>query len=718
MFHPRILRVLCFALSLGSPAAHASRTPLPPVPAEIASSHFIVTINGQATPVMHAALNLYFLNFDAHKHCTIAVTADSDTFWAGGVEVQPWRLNIRPTRSGRTITFRLDGPAKISISRPGDFFSDSEMLYLFANPAEKNPPTATTPGIRFFGPGIHRENIDAATGDHIYLAPGSVILGSLNIWQVDRVSVLGRGVIVYDGPQNPADDDGWMHKRNWHCIVMDNAHDITIEGLTCVVRSRTWQIQMKDSRRIVYDNIKVIGANTGNANADGMDWLGGGDTVVRNSFFRAADDVFAMQSSWEGYGPTAFAVQGEPVTNVTVEHSVLSTSISNIVRAAWPGKNFEGGNFLMRDTDVLHMGLGGCGIPFALMELWADPHGRGQSAGFHFANIRMEDWYSLLHFQQPTDGVHDITFTDVMGLEYPSLVPSTLKGQITGVSLDNTVLAGVPMQLASDVPVVAGAGALPPLVRDTGPQVRVIIRESLLHPGQRVHFTAERSTANGPEPQYRWTFGDGAQATGRSVSHKFRDAEGTLLDGSGRFRVLLQATADGDRHTWVYAPAIVSAALHPATSTAAGTPGLAYTYRGDDDTQTSTQGISLAGTLSDVPRGHRNYTLTLDGQLNVPGDGGYSFLLIANEKASLDIDGQRLAASLAPIPQVCGLEGMAARPLSASIALARGFHHLHITESHTAGEDNFRVLWQGPGFSLRPLDPDHLSHTPQGTSDN
>jgi len=62
-----------------------------------------------------------------------------------------------------------------------------------------------------------------------------------------------------------------MHKRNWHCIVMDQAHDISIEGITCVVRSRTWQIQMKDSRNITFDNIKVIGANAGNADADGMD---------------------------------------------------------------------------------------------------------------------------------------------------------------------------------------------------------------------------------------------------------------------------------------------------------------------------------------------------------------------------------------------------------------------------------------------------------------
>ena len=295
---------------------------------------------------MHAARNLYFLNFDmSRKGVAVEVTADRDDFWARGVEVQPWRLGIRPQRSGRSIRFTLHAPAKISISRPNDFLGEAEMLFLFANAPEQDAPTGAAAGLRYFGPGVHRENIDAASGDAIYLAPGAVVFGSLNLWDVSHVHVFGRGVMVYDGPQNPADDDGWMHKRNWHCIVMDNAQAVTIEGITCVVRSRTWQIQMKDSRGVRFENVKVIGANEGNANADGMDWLGGGDTVVKDSFFRAADDIFAMQGSWEGYGPAAFAVAGKPVTGVTVEDSVLSTSISNVVRAGWPEKNFEGRPF-------------------------------------------------------------------------------------------------------------------------------------------------------------------------------------------------------------------------------------------------------------------------------------------------------------------------------------------------------------------------------------
>ena len=69
-----------------------------------------------------------------------------------------------------------------------------------------------------------------------------------------------------------------MQKPDWHCIGALEAHNVEIDGLTCIVRSRTWSIQMKDSTGFTFDDLRVIGGNPGNANQDGMDWLGGGDT--------------------------------------------------------------------------------------------------------------------------------------------------------------------------------------------------------------------------------------------------------------------------------------------------------------------------------------------------------------------------------------------------------------------------------------------------------
>ncbi len=714
--------ILCLVLC-ATLRAWGRAHPLAPIPAEMASSHYTVTVDGRPTPVLHAALNLYFLNFDAGKRIKITVTADTDGFWAKGVEVQPWRLNIRPQVRERTISFTLAGPAQISISRPGDYLTQAEMLYLFANPPEQHSPSASAANLRYFGPGVYRENIDAASGDNIYIAPGAVVFGSLNIWGVDRVHVFGRGTIVYDGPQNPADDDGWMHKRNWHGIVMDNAHDIVIEGITCIVRSRTWQIQMKDSRRIVFDNIKVIGANTGNANADGMDWLGGGDTVVRNSFFRAADDIFAMQTSWEGYGPSAFAVQGSPVTNITVENSVLSTSISNIVRAGWPEKNFEGGNFQMRHSDVLHMGLGGCGIPFALMELWADPHGRGESAGFHFQDIRLEDWYSLTQLRQAAPGsLKDVTFTDIAAYELPSRVPSALSGQVEGVSFDNIHIAGMRTTHEATLPLDRTEGAFPSLVAQTGPKAHIVFPEGLIPPNRRVRFQAVADGIDASSYTYEWLFGDGTRARGPNVNHRFPDTAGTLYDGTGRFRVLLHITAPGDRHTWLYQPVVISDALLPPQTISALTPGISYTYSELDVNDVSTDAMTGNAATGNIatgtqptfavppPHGDEDYSFTLDGIVQAPADGTYTFVVFATDEAEIALDGRLMGTAPPSFPQVCGLVGNATREIVVSVALARGAHQLVVSATHGKGQDHFQILWQAPGKPLQEIDPSSVSH--------
>ena len=518
------------------PFGHGHAPTPAPIPAELASNHFTVAIDGKPTPVVHAAANYYLLSFPVKKPVTISVTAETDGFWKSGVEVQPWRLGIRPRVDGRTITFRLDHPAKISITRPNDYLGGAEMLFLFADPEEHNAPRGPALGLRYFGPGIHHENIDAHNGDRIYLAPGAVVFGNLNVWQVHDIRVFGRGTIVYDGPQNPADDDGWMHKPNWHCIVMDNAHAITIEGLTCIVRSRTWMIQMKDSSDIHYSNIKAIGGSASNANQDGMDWLGGGDTTVDDSFFRAADDIFAMQGNWEGYGAAAFAIPGHDVSNIAITRSVLSTSISNVVRAAWPEKSFNSTNFSLTDSDVIHMGLGGCKVPFALLEIWADPDGKGRHTDYHLKNIRLEDWYSLLQLRQPAPGIDHVTLEDIFALEQPSLVASALSGSVHDTTLRNITIADHTITDSHELPLDVQDGAQPAVFAPAMFTTGFTLEPGAHRPHDRVHFMANAPAGGQPMiRRYDWSFGDGTFGHGRTPQHRFADTEGTL---NGRLRPL------------------------------------------------------------------------------------------------------------------------------------------------------------------------------------
>ncbi len=139
------------------------------------------------------------------------------------------------------------------------------MLFVFAGrPAEPAPR-----GAKIYPPGVYHESLNPKSSDTLYLSPGSYFYGSLNLFDVENVKVQGRGTIVYDGPQDPGGDEVWMRKPDGHCVVASAAQSIEIDGLTCIVRSRTWSIQMTNSRGMVYDDLQVMGGNPGNANQDG-----------------------------------------------------------------------------------------------------------------------------------------------------------------------------------------------------------------------------------------------------------------------------------------------------------------------------------------------------------------------------------------------------------------------------------------------------------------
>ncbi len=650
----------------------ASQITLPPVPAEVRSTHFIVVVNGHRTPVLHAATGYYLLNFDISGRADISVIAEDPHYWDAGVKIQPLRLGIRPICRGGKLSFHLDGPAKLTIARPGDHFSDAEMLFLFANEPDLTSITPQTPGIRYYAAGVHHENIDAHSGDRIFLADGAVLFGSLNIWQVHDVHVFGHGTIIYDGPQNPAADEGWMHKPNWHCIVMDNAHNVEIDGITCIVRSRTWQIQMRDSEHIGYYNIKVIGGNPNDANQDGMDWLGGGDTTVRDSFFRASDDDFAVYGNWDGYTEQAILTPGHDVNNITIEDTIASTSVSNTVRVGWPQKTFNSAHFLMRNVDVIHTGYGACKVPFSFFELWADPGGNGSHTDYRFENIRLEDWYSLFQIRQPNPKVRNISFAHITAMDGPAMLPPTLKGDISGVTLMDTPAIG---NVAGDIRIEDRAA--PPVYDNAAPDGQFRYSSGLLRPHEDVMFRAQAPAI--PGRHFHWIFGDGAKAEGPIVRHVFPDTQGSFLDGSGNFRVLLRVTNPDGSEMWGAQPVVIAQHALPSIPL--------------------TSAESVPGDTAFVR------------MVRVPADGGYTFTLLSAQGATFRVDDLPPVHTPRMRAQVCGSTGYAVQATRISAALSAGIHRLRIdwepggnqadTLSGAAGPP--QLIWQGPGIAMQPV---------------
>ncbi len=687
-----------------------------PVPAEMRSTAFTVTVNGQAVDVAHAAASYEYVSFDVSGPVSVAITAAEPGFWDKGVDIQPWRLGLRPMREGQTIRFRLAGPAKLSISRPGDFLNRAKMLFLFAG--APLPPLPRDPKIHAYEPGIYRSSLNPKSGDTIYLSPGVFIFGSLNLWKVHDVKILGRGTIVYEGSQDPNNDEGWMQKPDWHCIGALEAHNVEIEGLTCIVRARTWSIQMKDSTGFVYDDLRVIGGNPGNANQDGMDWLGGGDAIVRNSFLRSSDDVFAMQGNWDGYTDEEILRPGQDVQNILIENSVLSTSISNIVRAGWPRKIFNSRNFTLRNSDILHGGIGACGQTFGLLGFWGANGAKGDVSNYTFENLFLDNWYSLVQMEQEEPGLRGVTFRNIWALDQPPLAQSTIVGQVAGVLFDNVKYGQKRAASDADLPLVVSAGAQPATFvgPDHSPVAAFSVNPPVFEPRQEVTFAAQ-AVAKG---HYTWLFGDGTQATGQIVRHRFPDAEGTQLDGSGRFRVLLHVEGKEGRQDWAAQGVVAIGKWHDAVPTPGPmVPGLAWAIYPGSWTELpnlAAEHAVFSGESVNLyadPQGFTRYAATWDGVIDIPADGGYTFHLMARDGARLVVDGVEVAKTGPPFAQVCGAPGNAVRYDRGSLGLRGGKHTFHLEGLHSASEGAPRILWEGPALPLTEVPAGAYSHLRQ-----
>lgn len=716
---PGLRPLLMVLVALPCAAVAASRVQPVPVPPEMRSTDFTVTVNGKPIDVAHAAASFSFVNFDTTGPVEIAITAATPGFWDHGVDIQPWRLGLRPTRDGQTIRLKLPGPAKLSIARPRDFLNHAQMLFVFAG-TPPAPPPAPSPSLHYYQAGVYRQSLNPKSGDTYYLAPGAYFFGSLNLFNVQNVKVLGRGTIVYDGPQDPSSDEGWMQKPDWHCIGTMNAHDIEIVGVTCVIRSRTWSVQMKDSSGFLYDDLRVMGGNPGNANQDGMDWIGSSDGLVRNSFFRASDDVIALMGNWDGYTDADMLRPGKDVHDIVVEKSELSTSISNIVRAGWPRKIFNSRNFTLRDSDVLHAGIGACGQPFGILGFWGANGAKGDHSNYTFENLFLDDWYSLLQIEQEEPALHGFTFRNIWALDQPPLVGSSIAGQVSGVTLDNVKYGQTRVAGNADVPLAVTDGAAPvEFPAPTGPVAAFDVDPPVFGPGDKVTFTA----APAEHGHFDWLFGDGTTAHGRRVTHRFADAEGTELDGAegaGRFRVLLHVAGRDQKQDWAARGVVAVARWHDAASIAGqAAPGLvwrlyagAWTELPDLSRETAMFAGESAGIEVDQ-HGFTRYATAWDGLMDVPVDGGYTFHLLARDGARLVIDGVEVAKTGPPFAQVCGVAGNAVRYDRGSIGLRAGLHAIHLEGLHFASQGVPRVLWEGPGLPIADIPVAAFSHARQ-----
>jgi hypothetical protein len=394
----------------------------------------------------------------------------------------------------------------------------------------------------------------------------------------------------------------------------------------------------------------------------------------------------------------------------------------------WPQKIYDLRGFTLRDSDILHAGIGACGQTFGLLGFWGANGASGDHSGVTFENLILDNWYSLVQMEQEQPSLHGFTFRNIWALDQPPLAESTMIGDVSDVTFDNVKYGQMRVTSDAQMPLAVSGGAAQPTYAPAPALAAAFnVGPATAAPRHTVTFTAKEA----PSAEYTWLFGDGTSAHGRSVRHRFADALGTELDGrngAGRFRVLLHVTDKAGHQDWAAQGVVVVEQFHDAVKVASATmAGLnwkiysgAWTELPDFSTlQPALSGQSPdffvkaptaagapeaeaqgAGALVTAALGSGPHATVWDGRINIPADGGYTFHLIDSDGARLTIDGMEVAKTGPPFGLVCGAAGNALRYDRGAIGLRAGLHAIHVEALNTATQGEPRLLWEGPGMAL------------------
>lgn len=318
-----------------------------PTDAPNLSPDFAVKANGEEVGV-YSDVNCWngkvnFAYFDIADDFQADVTVNVN-FSFESVKIYPENLGIVPERSNNELKFKVNEPnQKLTFVFDEDY--KGTVLHLFVNRIDYDAPKEGEAGVTYFGAGFHNLKdmypngiIPVGNGRTIYIAPGAVVLGGIQITDVKNVSVKGSGVILMNYEDNPQ-----------KCITVNQSSNILIEGvISSMQTSPAWVTHIHYSTDVTIENYKVIAPHY--ASTDGIDISNSSSVSVSNSFIRSCDDCIAIKGLGSDKAAPGDAVAND---NIHISKCVLwnDCNCSMVLGAETRASKYS--NISFKDIDVI-----------------------------------------------------------------------------------------------------------------------------------------------------------------------------------------------------------------------------------------------------------------------------------------------------------------------------------------------------------------------------
>jgi len=236
-------------------------------------------------------------------------------------ELVPRSLGIKGERSGNAITFKLNGPANISLVLDGNY--QGKVLHLFAQAPETDIPDPSDPSILYFGPGYHdlgeygAAPTMLASNQTLYISGGAVVRGRFRADNATNVTVRGRGILLNDYRSNDEYDD--------IALALSRVTHSTIRDIIVNRDTNSWTSSMYGSSNVNVLNYKVVSPRF--ASSDGFNIVSSHDIVFDGVFIRSADDAVAIKGMSQEEDPA----KALPIYNITYKNAQLWADANNAI---------------------------------------------------------------------------------------------------------------------------------------------------------------------------------------------------------------------------------------------------------------------------------------------------------------------------------------------------------------------------------------------------
>lgn len=476
---------------------------------------------------LHTRSKATLASFDASAPVEVSITKRSGTI--SSARVRPASLGVSPTLSAdrKTATFRLNPPASVSFEVDGDILHN---VHLFVRTRERRPSGRRR--LVFFGPGVHvvpgAHVLHVGSNTTVYLAPGALLRGSIEVNRAHNVVIRGHGAI---------DPTPFVQPGSRPTIYIRNSSDVGVRDLT-ILDGQDGAINTTDSRRVVVAGVAQI--NTDRF-SDGIDVMSTTELLVDGVFLRTSDDSINVSAStpWGGHGSTR---------NVTVRDSSLWADVAHPVLVGVngnPNGHDKVERIVFQNIDVLEHDEGNSLYQGVLA---VDAGDRVTVRDVRFQDIRIAPFtrgtlVNVRVFKNDSynkaagDGVDGVLFRDIFYTGSGDL-PSLINGFDGGRTVDGVVFENLTRK---------GSLALSPQAANVS--VGQFVSGLLFRAKPTTLSTAARS--GGVRRTGRWTRSGSALVAKRPASLAFSfqgtqaRAIGALGPSAGVFQVFLDGKAAG-----------------------------------------------------------------------------------------------------------------------------------------------------------------------------